>query len=122
MSARSRRARSPRSSAGDRHVINGSGGTRVPLITRETNETRVRVEIATTSNGVATTADTSVPFLDHMLVTLGRYAGLGLHVEAHGDLRHHIVEDVAICVGAAVAQVSPSHAVRYGDRSIPMDD
>jgi imidazoleglycerol-phosphate dehydratase len=57
-----------------------------------------------------------------MLVTLARYAGLDLDVTARGDLRHHLIEDVGIVLGAAVAALAPATAARYGDRTIPMDD
>jgi imidazoleglycerol-phosphate dehydratase len=57
-----------------------------------------------------------------MLVTFARYAGLDLAVLATGDLPHHLIEDVAICVGAALAALLPATAARYGDRTIPMDD
>jgi imidazoleglycerol-phosphate dehydratase len=57
-----------------------------------------------------------------MLVTLARYAGFDLRVHARGDLKHHLIEDVAICVGAAVADLVPQSAARYGDRTVPMDD
>jgi imidazoleglycerol-phosphate dehydratase len=87
-------------------------------IVRETRETNVRVEIGA---GVADVS-TSIPFLDHMLVTLARYSGLGLRVTATGDLRHHVSEDVAIALGAAIAAYRPASAARYGDRTIPMDD
>jgi imidazoleglycerol-phosphate dehydratase len=90
------------------------------VVTRQTGETRIRVEI--TPGGGRATADTSIPFLDHMLVTLGRYSGLDLTVEARGDLKHHVLEDVAICVGAAVQALLPPNAARFGDRTIPMDD
>jgi len=89
-------------------------------VNRETRETRVRVVVGKESD--ATSVDTSVPFLDHMLVTFARYAGVSLVVEARGDLKHHIVEDVAICVGKAVAAFAPATAQRYGDRTVPMDD
>ena len=92
------------------------------LISRETRETKIRVELNALGAGQASEVDTTVPFLDHMLLTLGRYAGLRLRVHARGDLRHHLVEDVAICVGAALAAHAPATAARYGDRTIPMDD
>ena len=90
------------------------------VITRETKETQIRLEL-TVGTGQAT-ADTGVPFLDHMLVTFARYAGLDLAVRARGDLKHHTIEDVAIAMGAAVAAVLPATAARYGSRTIPMDD
>ncbi len=89
-------------------------------VVRETKETQIRVTVSRGS-GVAT-VDTTRPFLDHMLVTLARYSGLDLDVFARGDLPHHLIEDVAICVGAAVAAELPPTAARYADRTIPMDD
>jgi imidazoleglycerol-phosphate dehydratase len=89
-------------------------------VVRETRETKVRVTFAL---GTATSsARTTVPFLDHMLITLGRYAGAALTVEASGDLRHHIIEDVAITVGSVVRSAVPNECVRYGHRVVPMDD
>lgn len=90
------------------------------VIVRETRETKIRVELKQ-GTGVAR-ADTRVPFLDHMLTTLARYSGLDLSVSARGDLRHHLIEDVAIATGAALADFLPETAARYGDRTVPMDD
>lgn len=90
------------------------------VVTRHTRETQIRVEL--TSDAAATAIDTSLPFLDHMLATFARYSGLGIRVTASGDLAHHLIEDVAICVGAALAEFAPSAIARYGDRTIPMDD
>jgi imidazoleglycerol-phosphate dehydratase len=89
-------------------------------IERQTRETQIRVTLAR-GTGTAT-VDTGEPFLDHMLVTLARYAGLDLVVHARGDLRHHLIEDVAIAVGAAVAAELPPTAARFGDRTLPMDE
>jgi imidazoleglycerol-phosphate dehydratase len=90
------------------------------VITRETRETTIRVELAAGTGAAA--VDTGVPFLDHMLVTLARYSGLDLSVRARGDLTHHTVEDVAIALGRALARHLPATAARYGDRTVPMDD
>ncbi|HEX5634138.1 MAG TPA: imidazoleglycerol-phosphate dehydratase, partial [Gemmatimonadales bacterium] len=51
-----------------------------------------------------------------------RYAALDLRVEAVGDLKHHLIEDVGIAFGMALEQVVPPTAARYGHRVIPMDD
>lgn len=90
------------------------------LVTRETAETFIRCELRPGA-GVARVS-TGQSFLDHMLVVFARYSGLDLDIEAKGDLPHHLVEDVAICVGAAVANALPATAARYGDRTVPMDD
>ncbi len=89
-------------------------------IVRETRETRVRVALEAGSG--ETEVDTGVLFLDHMIRTFVRYAKLEGRVEARGDLRHHVIEDVAIVCGMAVAELGPANRRRFGDRTIPMDD
>ena len=89
-------------------------------IVRETRETKVRASFAL--GGASPSIRTTVTFLDHMLLTLGRYAGAELTVEASGDLRHHIVEDVAITLGTAVRGAVPTACARYGHAVVPMDD
>lgn len=89
-------------------------------IARETRETKIRVTISRTDPAIE--IRTTVPFLDHMLLTWARYAGLGLRLDADGDLRHHIIEDVAIALGAALKATIPTTAARYGHRIIPMDE
>ena len=90
------------------------------VVVRETKETAIRCEL-THGTGTASVT-TGKPFLDHMLVAFARYSGLDLNVRATGDLSHHLIEDVGICVGSAVGGLLPSTAARYGDRTIPMDD
>src|SRR5215208_534544 len=87
---------------------------------RETKETTIRCEL-TRGDGRADVA-TGQPFLDHMLVAFARYSGLDVKVQATGDLPHHLIEDVAICLGAALAGLLPATAARYGDRTVPMDE
>jgi imidazoleglycerol-phosphate dehydratase len=89
-------------------------------LVRETRETRISLEVDR-GRGKAKVA-TGVPFLDHMVVTLARYSSLDIRLEATGDLTHHIIEDVAIAIGTAVAGVTPANAARYGDHTIPMDE
>jgi imidazoleglycerol-phosphate dehydratase len=92
------------------------------VIERETRETTIRVELTRGTGGGRATVETGQRFLDHMLVTLARYGGVDLAVEARGDLKHHLIEDVAIAVGDAVARFTPATAARYGQRTVPMDD
>jgi imidazoleglycerol-phosphate dehydratase len=92
----------------------------VKIVERKTKETTIRVE-ASVGTGVAR-VDTTVPFLDHMMTALAKYSGVNLTIKARGDLRHHIVEDVALTVGQAVAALVPQGAARYGERTVPMDD
>jgi imidazoleglycerol-phosphate dehydratase len=89
-------------------------------VQRETRETNITLEVKIGSGKVE--ASTGEPFLDHMLITLGRYAGLDLTISATGDMRHHLIEDVAITLGLALAQEVPAQAERYGWALVPMDE
>jgi len=90
-------------------------------VRRETRETTVHASVRT---GAPTAAAirTGEPFLDHMLLALARYAGLELELSASGDLRHHLVEDVAITLGMALRRHVPEACARYGEATVPMDE
>jgi imidazoleglycerol-phosphate dehydratase len=89
-------------------------------VTRETKETQIRLtlELAPGAGRIAT----GDAFLDHMLTALARHAGWTLTLEAAGDLRHHLIEDVALALGAAVREATPADAARFATRTVPMDD
>jgi imidazoleglycerol-phosphate dehydratase len=89
-------------------------------INRETKETRIDVDVAFGSG--AAKVSTSVPFLDHMITTLARYSGLDITVQAEGDLKHHIIEDVAITIGTALVAIVPETCARFGNSVVAMDD
>jgi imidazoleglycerol-phosphate dehydratase len=91
-------------------------------VKRETRETRVRITLQLDGDTEPAAVNTTEPFLDHMLVTLARYAGIRLDVQAAGDLRHHVVEDVAITLGAALRREAPPACARYGTATVPMDE
>ncbi len=87
-------------------------------VTRRTSETEVTVAVSDGRPEV----DTTLPFLDHMLVTLAVYSDLSLVIHARGDLEHHVAEDVALALAEALKQVIPERAARYGSAVVPMDD
>jgi imidazoleglycerol-phosphate dehydratase len=89
-------------------------------VRRQTRETTIAVTLRA-GTGTAT-VETGERFLDHMMTTLARYASLDIDLQATGDLRHHLIEDVAIAVGTAVREATAAGAARYGDRTIPMDE
>jgi imidazoleglycerol-phosphate dehydratase len=91
-------------------------------ITRETRESRVRLRLELRQGAAGGSIATTEPFLDHMLATLARYAGIAVDVEAAGDLRHHLIEDVAITLGMALRRELPDACARYGAACVPMDD
>jgi len=87
---------------------------------RETKETRIVADVRI-GNGEAR-VDIDDRFLAHMVETLARYASLDIDLEGTGDLRHHLVEDVAIVLGQALADEVPARAARYGWAQVPMDE
>jgi imidazoleglycerol-phosphate dehydratase len=89
-------------------------------VSRETRETRIMLTVA--ARDEPSTVQTGIPFLDHMMVTFASYAGLRIELTATGDLKHHLIEDVAIALGAGVQGLLTEHATRYGESTIPMDD
>ncbi len=89
-------------------------------VERKTRETDIRVEVKEGTG--ATSVSTGSGFLDHMMTTLARYSGLDITISARGDLKHHLIEDVAIAAGSALARVMPETCARYGERTVAMDD
>ncbi len=87
---------------------------------RETRETQIVCSVRVGS-GTAT-IETGDRFLTHMLETLARYSGLDISIEATGDMRHHLLEDVAIVLGQALRDEVPAHATRFGSSLVPMDE
>ena len=90
------------------------------VVKRETKETQISIELRPVDN--KTEIATGVAFLDHMLNTLARYSGMSMRILGAGDMKHHIIEDVAITLGDAISRIVPASAARYGSRTIPMDD
>jgi len=89
-------------------------------VIRESRETQIRLTL--TAGSGAAQVNTGEPFLDHMLVALARYSGIDITLEATGDLKHHLIEDVAIALGQGIAAFAPATCARYGERTVPMDD
>ena len=89
---------------------------------RETRETSVTVQLGGSNAEAKPEVQTGDTFLDHMIVTLARYSGLPIMVQATGDMRHHLVEDVAITLGQVLRDRIPDACRRYGHSVVPMDD
>jgi len=100
--------------------------SRIAEITRNTNETQIRVVINLDGTGQQK-LNTGVPFLDHMLDQIARHGLIDLDIEAKGDLHidaHHTVEDVGITLGQAFAKaIGDKKGIRrYGHAYVPLDE
>ena len=92
---------------------------------RNTNETKISIELNLDGNG-ATKIDTGLNFFNHMLDQLGRHSGIDLKIKVDGDLHideHHTIEDTGIALGEAfyLALGNKRGIERYGF-CLPMDD
>lgn len=95
-------------------------------IKRETKETQIELWLDLDGSG-SFEIDTGVGFFDHMLSHIARHGVLGLRVQATGDLHvddHHLVEDVGIVFGQALAQAvgDKKGITRFGDAMCPLDE
>jgi imidazoleglycerol-phosphate dehydratase len=91
-------------------------------LTRKTKETDISLSLNLDGTGRSkVTVDDQ--FLRHMLETFARYASVDMTVEASGDNPHHLIEDVAIVLGAAFRQALGDVPVdRIASAMVPMDD
>lgn len=89
---------------------------------RKTSETEVKVKVRLDGTGLAE-VKTGISFLDHMLKSLATHSLINIFVEAKGDLAHHTIEDVAICLGEAIRNsIGDLISIkRFGYAIVPMD-
>jgi imidazoleglycerol-phosphate dehydratase/histidinol-phosphatase len=100
-------------------------GNRIIKHERNTNETKIDIELNLDGNG-KTDINTGLSFFNHMLDQLGRHSGADLKIAVNGDLHideHHTIEDTAIALGETFAKALGNKAGinRYGFL-LPMDD
>ena len=99
---------------------------RTVTVKRETKETNIVLKINMDGTGNVT-AESGVPFFDHMLTSMAKHGGFDLALTAKGDLHvdcHHTIEDIGIVLGDALKQVmSDGKGIRrFAHAVIPMDE
>ena len=92
---------------------------------RNTNETKISIDVNLDGNGKAS-IHTGLGFFDHMLEQIARHGKLDLSIQTVGDLNideHHTIEDTGIALGEAFAMALADKRgmERYGF-ALPMDD
>lgn len=90
---------------------------------RTTKETKVKASIEIDGSGESI-VKSGVPLVDHLIVTLATHSLMNIQVEAAGDLVHHVVEDAAIVLGAAISEAlgNRNGIMRFGYALVPMDE
>ncbi|MGN6437346.1 MAG: bifunctional histidinol-phosphatase/imidazoleglycerol-phosphate dehydratase HisB [Agriterribacter sp.] len=100
-------------------------GLRVVKHERNTNETKIAIELNVDGNGKADIA-TGLGFFDHMLEQIARHGKMDIAIRTKGDLHideHHTIEDTGIALGEAFAKAlaDKTGMERYGF-ALPMDE
>jgi len=92
-------------------------------IKRETTETKVDLELCIDGTGKAKIS-TGIQMFDHLLFQLAHHGRFDITLSASGDDQHHVIEDVAICLGKAMVEAlgDKRGIVRMADAAMPMDD
>jgi imidazoleglycerol-phosphate dehydratase/histidinol-phosphatase len=100
-------------------------GLRIVKHERNTNETKISIELNMDGTGKAAIA-TGLGFFDHMLEQIARHGKIDLAIQTKGDLHideHHTIEDTGIALGEAFAKAlaDKTGMERYGF-ALPMDE
>ncbi len=101
------------------------GGDRKGSIVRNTNETKINIDLNLDGIGKSN-INTGIAFFDHMLDQIARHGQMDLNINVDGDLEvdeHHTIEDTAIALGEVFAKTLENKLgiERYGF-CLPMDD
>ncbi|MBE0674014.1 MAG: histidinol-phosphate transaminase [Bacteroidales bacterium] len=104
--------------------ISAATGTESFPARRRTAETDIFVRFIPYGRGIGD-VQTGLGFLDHMLELLAFHSGSDIMIRGNGDLHvdaHHLTEDVALTLGAAIGDAVRNRPVeRYGF-TLPMDE
>ena len=96
---------------------------RTSTIKRKTRETSINLELNLDGSG-RWEIKTGIEMFDHLLSQLARHGVFDIKLSATGSDQHHLIEDVAICLGKAFSEAlgEKRGIVRMADASVPMDD
>jgi imidazoleglycerol-phosphate dehydratase len=96
---------------------------RTSSIKRDTRETNINLKIDIDGSGDYEMC-TGNRIFDHLLSQLSKHSLIDITLSATGDDIHHMVEDVAICLGKAFCEALGEKCgiTRMADASVPMDE
>ncbi|MCL0091534.1 imidazoleglycerol-phosphate dehydratase HisB [Dehalococcoidales bacterium] len=98
-------------------------GKRTAIINRETKETKISLELNIDGSG-KWQINTEIRFFDHLLAQLAQHGVFDIKISATGNDQHHLVEDVAICLGRTFSEAlgEKQGIFRMANTVVPMDD
>jgi len=96
---------------------------RTANINRKTKETDIALHLNLDGTGFYD-INTGISMFDHLLSQTARHGVLDITIRASGDDKHHLIEDVGLCLGKALTKALGDKLgiVRMADASVPMDD
>ena len=96
---------------------------RLSVIRRETKETNISLELNIDGGG-KWEMDTGIVMFDHLLAQLAQHGVFDIKISATGNDQHHLVEDVALCLGRAFGDAlgEKRGIIRMADAAVPLDD
>ena len=96
---------------------------RTTVVKRDTKETKISLEL-NIDGSCKWEIEPGIEMFDHLLSQLAQHGIFDLNVSASGSDQHHVVEDVAICLGKAFSEAlgEKRGIVRMAEASVAMDD
>ncbi|MEM2107579.1 MAG: imidazoleglycerol-phosphate dehydratase HisB [Candidatus Bathyarchaeia archaeon] len=96
---------------------------REKTVNRTTSEVKIKVRVNLDGSG-SFSVKTGNMFINHIIETLSKHSLIDIHIEASGDLKHHLAEEVALTIGQAIDQAlnDKKGIRRFGSAYVPMDD
>ncbi len=96
---------------------------RASVVKRETKETNISLELNLDGSG-KWEMNTGIEMFDHLLAQLAQHGVFDITISASGSDQHHVVEDVALCLGKAFGEAlgEKRGIVRMANVLVPMDD
>ncbi len=96
---------------------------RKAIIKRKTKETDISLEFNVDGTGNSE-INTGINMFDHLLSQVTKHGSFDITLTASGDDKHHLIEDVALCLGKALNKALGEKVgiVRMADATVPMDD
>jgi len=96
---------------------------RTATVKRNTQETSIGLDLNLDGRG-KWEITTGIRMFDHLLSQLAQHGKFDLKLAANGTDMHHVIEDVAICLGKAFGEAlgDKRGIVRMAEALVPMDD